>query len=64
MNPNVFVNVGHLFRDINGNQRLSTGFFDAPLGFVWFKYDAEGQNTLLELECATGTYKGVSMEAY
>lgn len=64
LNPNVFVNVGHLFRDANGNQRLSTGFFDAPLGFVWIKYDSDGLNPTLELECAAGNYKGVSMEAY
>lgn len=64
LNPNVFVNVGHLFRDLNGNQRLSTGFFDAPLGLVFLKYGAEGLNPILELECATGNYKGVSMEAY
>lgn len=60
----VFVQVGSLYRDGTGAQRLSTGFFDAPLGCVWLQYPAADANLVLELECKSGKYKGVHMEAY
>lgn len=61
----VFVQVGSLYHDpVTGAQRLSTGFFPAPLGFVWFQLQDNGQNPLLELEVKAGKYKGVSMDAY
>lgn len=65
LNDAVFVQVGSLFRDANGNQRTSTGFFPAPLGFVFLSYQGgPGENPTLELELKGGNYKGISMEAY
>jgi hypothetical protein len=61
----VFVQVGSLYHDpVTGAQRLSTGFFPAPLGFVWLDYGTENRNPTLELELKSGKYKGVHMEAY
>lgn len=60
----VYVQVGSLYREASGAQRLSTGFFDAPLGCVWLQYPQADANLLLELECKSGKYKGVHMEAY
>ena len=60
----VFVQVGSLYREGSGAQRLSTGFFDAPLGAVFLQYPTADANLLLELECKSGKYKGVHMEAY
>ena len=64
LNDRVFVQVGSLYREASGAQRLSTGFFDAPLGFVFLSYTGEGQNPNLQLELKSGKYKGVHMEAY
>lgn len=60
----IFVQVGSLYRDGSGSQRLSTGFFDAPLGQVWIQYPAADANLILNLELKSGKYKGVHMEAY
>jgi hypothetical protein len=60
----VFVQVGSLYRDATGSQRLSTGYFDAPLGMVFLVYPTPDANLTLELECKSGKYKGVHMEAY
>ena len=60
----IFVQVGSLYRDGTGSQRLSTGFFDAPLGCVWLQYPAADANLIFNLECKGGKYKGVHMEAY
>lgn len=60
----VFVQVGSLYRTAGGNQRLSTGFFDAPLGMVWITQPSADGTPLLELEVKAGKYKGVHMEAY
>lgn len=60
----VFVQVGSLYRDATGSQRLSTGYFDAPLGMVFLVYPSPDANLTLELECKSGKYKGVHMEAY
>lgn len=60
----VFVQVGSLYRDPSGSQRLSTGFFHAPLGMVWFQYPAADASLLFDLELKQGNYKGVQMEAY
>lgn len=59
-----FVQVGSLYRLIGGNQRLSTGFFDAPLGMVWILQPSADGTPLLEMEVKAGKYKGVHMEAY
>ncbi len=60
----MFVQVGSLYREGSGAQRLSTGFFHAPLGQVWLQYPAADANLLFNLECKSGNYKGVQMEAY
>jgi hypothetical protein len=60
----VFVQVGSLYRSPGGNQRLSTGFFDAPLGMVWITQPTADGTPLLEMEVKAGNYKGVHMEAY
>lgn len=64
-----FVEVANLYRhagggSFTGNQRLSTGFFDAPLGLFWVQYGSADQDVRLQLECKAGNYKGVHMEAY
>lgn len=60
----VIVQVGSLHRNSGGNQRLSTGFFDAPLGLVWIQHTAPDSNPLMAVEFQRGGYKGVHMEAY
>ena len=65
LHDDVFVQVGSIYRDTNGNQRLSTGFFSAPLGMVFLSYaGGPAENPTLELELKGGNYKGVHMEAY
>lgn len=65
LNDRVFVQVGSLYRNASGAQRLSTGFFPAPLGFVFLDYTGgNGENPNLQLVCKSGNYKGVHMEAY
>nr|AGA18328.1 hypothetical protein [uncultured marine virus] len=59
-----FREVANLYRHSNGNQRLSTGFFEAPLGMFWVVYGSADQAIRLQLECKAGKYKGVHMEAY
>lgn len=44
------------------NQKLSTGFFDAPLGFVLLV--SQGANGSYEIEFASGDYKGVHAANY
>lgn len=57
---NVWVKVATLTNSSPGSQRLSTGFFDAPCGFVWIKAPSptfpDGQ---LSVEVKAGKYKGV-----
>jgi hypothetical protein len=55
---------GHMFRKVatlggtsDGNAKMTTGFFDAPLGAIYIV--SEGWNQDLELEVAAGDYKGV-----
>lgn len=60
----VIVQVGSLYRTPGGNQRLSTGFFDAPLGLVWIQHTTPESNPLMSVEFQRGGYKGVHMEAY
>ena len=64
--PNeAFTLVGELYRGgaTSGLQKLSTGFFDAPLGLFWVEYTNTEQHRL-QLTVAPGNYKGVHMEAY
>ena len=65
----MFVEVANLYRhsgggSFTGNQRLSTGFFDAPLGLFWVQYGSPDEAVRLQLEVKAGNYKGVHMEAY
>ena len=64
METNLWVLVGTLHIDANGNQKLSTGYFDAPLGMVAL----QGYNTqtagldntpALSVEFQRGKYEGV-----
>ena len=59
--PNaMWVRVGCLFRDTNGNQSTTTGFFDAPLGIIALAtYDGNTAQQL-KVEVAGGNYKGVA----
>ena len=59
--PNsMWVRVGTLFRDANGNQVTTTGFFDAPLGMIALAtYDGNVAQQL-KVEVASGNYKGVA----
>lgn len=54
----VWVKVGNLYQNSNGNSRLSTGFFEAPLGLIYLPNYACVTN-ILQLEVASGNYKGV-----
>jgi hypothetical protein len=54
-----FVKVGEIYRDANGNQSYSTGFFDAPLGLVLLVgLDPNVHADGVYLEVAGGKYKG------
>lgn len=62
---NLLVKVGTLFRNTDGTQKLSTGFFEAPLGAVWIERTGvtnPGVNQFT-LECKSGQYKGVASDA-
>jgi hypothetical protein len=56
----VFVKVGELYRDADGTQRSTTGYFDAPLGIIWIPNWSLSVNGNLELEVQGGDYKGVN----
>jgi len=43
----------------DGMQRLSTGFFDAPLGLIVTKHNSSQSNGSLKLTVKSGDYKGV-----
>lgn len=57
---NIWVKVATLTNASTGSQRLSTGFFEAPCGFVWIKSPTatfpDGQ---ISVEVKAGKYKGV-----
>lgn len=59
---NPFVKIGELTVDVH-SQRLSTGFFDAPLGFVVIEADGANHkyagSTDLTVSVKSGDYKGV-----
>lgn len=54
-----WVKVGHLLRDADGSQTLSTGYFDAPLGMIWLPNHDVATNLHLDLEVQKGDYKGL-----
>ena len=60
----IFVKVGEIYRDANGNQSMTTGFFDAPLGINNLPGLDPNVHTdgVLE-EVAAGKYKGVDSVA-
>lgn len=60
---NLFRHVGTLFADTNGNQKLSTGTFCAPLGLVVFVNGGEGGPTQVCVHMKKGKYKGLASEA-
>lgn len=60
----IFVKVGEIYRDANGNQSFTTGFFDAPLGLIWLEgLDPNVHADGVQLEIASGKYKGVDSVA-
>jgi len=57
---NIWVKVATLTNNATGSQRLSTGFFEAPCGFVWIKApSATFPDGLMTAEVKAGKYKGV-----
>lgn len=57
---NIWVKVATLTNSATGSQRLSTGFFEAPCGFVWIKAPSPTfPDGLLTAEVKAGKYKGV-----
>lgn len=70
-NPEVWVRVGKLFVRHDGPAgsmaRLSTGYFDAPCGFVVLQPTVVGGGNLtngtLRLTCKAGDYKGIAAKA-
>jgi hypothetical protein len=48
----------------SGTQKTTTGFFEAPLGFVLIKVNAEASAAEYEIELAPGDYKGVAATNY
>ena len=54
----MWIRVGTLFRDTNGNQVTSTGFFDAPLGIIGLQ-GYHGAMPNLSITVQKGDYKGV-----
>jgi hypothetical protein len=55
----MWIRVGTLFRDANGNQVTSTGFFDAPLGIIGLQgFDGNVMGNL-SVTVQKGDYKGV-----
>lgn len=59
--PAVWVKVGTLSVNAAGQQKLSTGFFEAPAGLIVLQSSAPLANdsSILNLECKAGDYKGV-----
>ena len=57
---NIWVKVATLVNNSTGSQRLSTGFFEAPCGFVWVKApSATFPDGFMSCEIKSGKYKGV-----
>lgn len=58
--PLALVKVGEIYRDANGNQSYTTGYFDAPLGLILLSgLDPNVHAHGCYLEVASGKYKGV-----
>lgn len=59
----VWIKVATLFVDADGGGKLSTGFFNAPCGFVTLTYGGGANQTVvnekIQLEVKAGDYKGV-----
>ena len=48
----------------NVNSKTTTGFFEAPLGMILIEVTDATTEPEIELEVASGDYKGVAGEAY
>lgn len=63
LETNIWVHVGTLHINANGNQKLSTGYFNAPLGMVYLEgysgQDSAPNTKALTLEFKKGDYQGV-----
>lgn len=62
----MWVQVATLYNDNDGSQRLSTGYFEAPLGLIYLPGTdiTQGLNGELTMEVKSGGYKGVDFTAY
>lgn len=62
--PDVWVHVGTIYSNsANGTQRMSTGWFDAPLGIVYIPGLSAAGNAAICIDIAAGNYKGVLCDA-
>lgn len=60
--PSIFVKIATLTVGASGNQKISTGFFDAPCGLVYMKATGtnfDDLNNGISLTVQSGDYKGV-----
>lgn len=60
--PSVWVKIATLTVGAAGNQKISTGFFDAPCGLVYLKSTGQTMDTLgnnISVTFQSGDYKGV-----
>ncbi len=60
--PSIWVKVATLTVGAAGNQKISTGFFDAPCGLVYLKATGtnfDDLNNGISLTVQAGDYKGV-----
>lgn len=68
VSSSVWVQVGTIGRNAAGESVISTGYFDAPLGWIWIPNTSAGSpagNVMtggFTLECKAGDYKGVLAE--
>lgn len=62
----VWVKVGTLVASLNGTDKLSTGFFEAPCGLVVLTKGTPftTDSTIVNLEVKSGDYKGVGAPTY
>ena len=68
MENEVFVRIGRLVNDGTGTSKLSTGFFNAPCGFIVLEGVGGATSVTLDqkitLEVQAGDYKGVKAPSY
>lgn len=62
----MWVQVGTLYNDNDGSQKLSTGYFEAPLGLIYLPGTdiTQAPGGAITMEVKSGGYKGVDFTAY